>query len=110
MSEFQVKDYVQFARRTNGRILRHKSLGAHMQLGQSLFVPSDTKTGIDVRALVRNFRESVLSQVEAYLGLGNTELLGEIFGPTIASEFSSKRDISRQLFTGLVRESLTDRS
>ena len=81
-----------------------------MQLGQSLFVPSDTKTGIDVRALVRNFRESVLSQVEAYLGLGNTELLGEIFGPTIASEFSSKRDISRQLFTGLVRESLTDRS
>lgn len=110
VSEFQVKDYVQFARRTNGRILRHKSLGAHMQLGQSLFVPSDTKTGIDVRALVRNFRESVLSQVEAYLGLGNTELLGEIFGPTIASEFSSKRDISRQLFTGLVRESLTDRS
>lgn len=110
VSEFEVKDYVQFARRTNGRILRHKSLGAHMQLGQSLFVPGDAKTEIDIRALVRNFRESILSQVEAYLGLGNTELLSEIFGPTIANEFSSKRDVSRQMFTGLVRESLTDRS
>lgn len=110
VSEFDVKDYVQFARRTNGRILRHKSLGAHMQLGQSLFVPGDAKTEIDIQTLVRNFRESILSQVEAYLGLGNTELLSEIFGPTIANEFSGKRDVSRQLFTGLIRESLTDRS
>ena len=110
VDEFNIDQYVQFARRTNGRILRHKSLGAHMQLGQSIFVPGDTETAIDIQSLVRNFREGILSQVEAYLGLGNTQLLGEIFGTSIAEEFSTKRDISRKMFTGLVLESITDRS
>ena len=81
-----------------------------MQLGQSIFVPGDTETAIDIQSLVRNFREGILSQVEAYLGLGNTQLLGEIFGTSIAEEFSTKRDISRKMFTGLVLESITDRS
>ena len=110
VNEFSLEDYIQFARRTNGRILRHKSLGSHMQLGQSIFVPSDVANEIDTRSLVRNFRENIVSQVEAYLGLGNMQLLGEIFGPTIANEFSAKRDVSRTMFTGLVLESLTDRS
>jgi 5-methylcytosine-specific restriction protein B len=110
VDEFSLDDYVHFARRTNGRILRHKSLGPHMQLGQSVFVPADMTSAIDTRSLVRNFRECILSQVEAYLGLGNIHLLSEIFGPTVANEFAAKRDVSRTMFAGLVRESLTDRS
>ena len=110
IDQFSIDDYVHFARRTNGRISHHKSLGAHMQLGQSLFVPGDSSENVDLSALVRNFRESILSQVEAYLGLGNTDLLSEIFGREITAEFSSRRDVSKSRFIGLVLESLTDRS
>ena len=110
IEEFRIEDYVQFAMRTNGRILRHKSLGAHMQLGQALFVPSDGSNEINLQSLVRNFRESIISQVEAYLGMGNTDLLSEVFGSSIAADFSMKRDVSRKMFIGLVLESLTDRS
>jgi hypothetical protein len=81
-----------------------------MQLGQALFVPSDGSSEVNVQSLVRNFRESILSQVEAYLGMGNTDLLSEVFGSSIAADFSMKRDVSCKLFIGLVLESLTDRS
>jgi MoxR-like ATPase len=110
VDEFNVDQYVQFAQRTNGRILRHKSLGAHMQLGQSIFVPGDAANFLDIKSLVRNFREGILSQIEAYLGLGNITLLSEIFGTSVAEEFSSKRDVSRTKFAGLIQESITDRS
>ncbi len=111
VDQFSLDDYVNFARRTNRRILLDRALGAHMQLGQSIFVPRmEKKAEITLEDLVISFEEAVLGQIESYLGMGNVEALGTVFNNSIASQFVSSRIVSSSSFVGLVRESITDQS
>lgn len=108
IEEFQILDYIDFAKRTNQRIAKSKNLGSHMQLGQSLFVPKFSSGGVKTPDLLRNFVESVLGQVEAYVGLGNEDQLADLFGRSVAERFVSTRAVSNAEFVGLVLESVND--
>ena len=104
-----VDDYVKFFTRTNSRIKKNPLLGPHMQLGEAMFVPSNTDK-VSLTSLQRNFVNVVLPQIESYLGFGNTAELGLIFNPAIAQAFVEERWVSEEDFLGLVMESLNDKS
>lgn len=108
-SEFLVDDYVHFFTRTNSRIKKNPLLGAHMQLGEAMFVPP-SKTSVDLTALHRNFINVVLPQIESYLGFGNSAEMGLIFNPVVSQSFVERRWVSLEDFLGIVLESKNDKS
>jgi len=110
VEEFSISDYIRFFERTNLRISGSKQLGSHMQLGQSLFVPTQGGGAITIEEITRNFRDFILTQVEAYLGFGNLQGLATIFNGLVAEEFISRRQVNSSAFSALVNESVTDKS
>jgi hypothetical protein len=82
-----------------------------MQLGEEMFVPSGFRDStISEEDFLFNFRDVLLPQVEAYLGFGNRQALSAIFGPLLVDKFLISRSISNEDFSGLIRESVNDKS
>ena len=96
--DFDTVDYIGMFETINERIRKHPLLGSHMQLGQSLFVPSSTGP-ISKEDMVHNVTEALLPQVEAYFGLGNENEMSSIFNPSIVRKY---HDQERVLFSDLV--------
>lgn len=106
---FTTDDYLAFFERTNLRIRTSAQLGSHMQLGEALFMPP-AKGKFNARTLHLNFVNCLLPQVESYLGFGNISELGRVFNPEIANSFVQWRWVDEELFIGIVRESVNDKS
>ncbi|RHW77574.1 McrB family protein [Colwellia sp. RSH04] len=100
--EFTINEYVSSIQKLNKRITKHPMLGKHMALGQSLFVPQVDST-IKLKNLVSVYNETVLPQLEAYIGLGNKKELDELFGtPEIRQKLDFGDDINEQDLINLV--------
>jgi 5-methylcytosine-specific restriction protein B len=111
LSSFSIPEYCKFFERTNKRIAVSSQLGPHMQLGEAMFVPSGfDDTAISEEDFLFNFRDVLLPQVEAYLGFGNRLELSAIFGPALVDRFLASRSISNEDFSGLIKESINDKS
>jgi 5-methylcytosine-specific restriction enzyme B len=79
-----VSEYVQAIAGLNQRIILHPLLGKNMTLGQSFFVP---ESGLaDLKSIAKQFAEMVIPQIEAYIGIGNTNDLSEILTPKISKK------------------------
>lgn len=107
--EFTVDDYVTFFSKINERVRRNPLLGSHMQLGQSLFVPSGSSSPISAEELAANFSEVIIPQVEAYFGFGNRRELSLIFNPLITESYLYNRRIGSELFGAFVRETANEK-
>jgi 5-methylcytosine-specific restriction protein B len=111
LSNFTLSEYCKFFERTNKRIAASSQLGPHMQLGEAMFVPSGFgDTAISEEDFLYNFRDVLLPQVEAYLGFGNRIELSAIFGPILVDKFLASRSVSIGDFSGLIKESINDKS
>ena len=111
LSSFSLSDYCKFFERTNKRISVSSQLGPHMQLGEAMFVPSGFRDStVSEEDFLFNFRDVLLPQVEAYLGFGNRQALSAIFGPLLVDKFLISRSVSNEDFSGLIRESVNDKS
>ena len=111
LSSFSLSEYCHFFERTNKRISVSSQLGPHMQLGEAMFVPSGFgDAAISEEDFLFNFRDVILPQVEAYLGFGNRLELSAIFGPSLVDRFLTSRSCNIEDFSGLIKESLNDKS
>lgn len=111
LSNFTLSEYCKFFERTNKRIAASSQLGPHMQLGEAMFVPAGFgDTVISEEDFLYNFRDVLLPQVEAYLGFGNRIELSAIFGPMLVDKFLSSRSVGIEDFSGLIKESINDKS
>jgi 5-methylcytosine-specific restriction protein B len=82
--DFNIDQYVNFAREINSRIIANPLLGKNMTLGQALFVPeNNSNTPFQLVQICEIISDKVVPQIEAYLGIGNYTGLGEILSPSI---------------------------
>ena len=106
--DFTVEEYCRFFSKINTRIRTHPLLGSHMQLGQSLFVPTGSKKPILLEMLTEHFTEVIVAQIEAYFGFGNERELGFIFNPRIADVYLCNRRVSTGDLVGLIKEVINE--
>ncbi len=106
--EITVEEYCKFFSKINNRVRTHPLLGSHMQLGQSLFVPTSAKSPISLELLTEHFTEVIVAQIEAYFGFGNQRELSLIFNPRIADLYLCNRRVSPSDLAGLIREVINE--
>lgn len=79
IEDFSIDEYVDAVKKINDRIIAYPTLGKNMTLGQSLFVPR-TNQETNLELLCDVFNDTILPQLEAYIGFGNKNDLDEILG------------------------------
>ena len=108
---FKIFQYVKFAAELNRRIGSAPMLGKNMMIGQALFVPKKLDNSqIQISEICECLTDKVIPQIEAYLGIGNQALLGEILSPNIRSKVEQGVDIEENDIVALVAAISTDKN
>lgn len=97
-------DYCEAAKKINLRIARNRLMGRHMQLGHMMFFPKMRKGSSPEAALIDQFTNVLIPQVEAYCGFGNEDVLEEIFNPNIAQKYLEQKRISADDIQSLIND------
>lgn len=79
VTEFSIDSYVDSLKKINERITKHPTLGKNMTIGQSLFVPK-SNDAVTLSEICDVFNDTILPQLEAYIGFGNKKDIDEILG------------------------------
>ncbi|AZZ37453.1 hypothetical protein CIK05_11835 [Bdellovibrio sp. qaytius] len=106
---FSIDEYCLFFEKINQRIRNNPLLGAHMQLGQSLFVPINSAGPVPVQILTANFSEVIVPQLEAYFGFGNKRELSSLLNPQISESYLRNRRLGIEEFSAFVRETANEK-
>lgn len=106
--DFSVADYVKMARVVNGRISNNRLMGRNMQLGHAMWVPKGE--GVISKSDITGLLEfEIIPQIEAYLGFGNENQLGEMLNTNIAAQYLGQKKLDFNEVTALVRDLANDK-
>ena len=83
-------------------------MGPHMQIGHTMFVPSDHSKPIKIGEFIFNFEHVILPQVEAYCGIGNENDLASIFTPNIINNYLNRKEITTEDFISLINVTINE--
>lgn len=80
---FCCREYIDFFRVINTRILVHPLLGKNLTLGSSMFVSKDKE--LNYNNVTRNFNSAILPQIEMYFGAENYSEIAKLLNTVIAN-------------------------
>lgn len=81
--DFCCREYIDFFRVINTRILVHPLLGKNLTLGSSMFVSKDKE--LNYNNITRNFNSAILPQIEMYFGAENHSEVAKLLNTVIAN-------------------------
>lgn len=81
--DFCCREYTDFFRVINTRILVHPLLGKNLTLGSSMFVSKDKE--LNYNNITRNFNSAILPQIETYFGAENYSEIAKLLNTVIAN-------------------------
>jgi hypothetical protein len=102
--DFTIAEYVEMAKVINSRITNNRLMGRNMQLGHAMWVPKGAGaiSKDDVTSLLQF---GIIPQIEAYLGFGNENQLGEMLNANIAAQYLGQKKLDFNDVIALVRDS-----
>lgn len=102
-TDFDIHQYVDFARKINDRIIQHPMLGKNMTLGQALYVPKKKQgAAFELADICEAVTDKVIPQIEAYLGAGNSADLATLLSPDLMKRLQIGQEIPNQLVVDLI--------
>ena len=102
-TDFNIDQYVGFARKINDRIIQHHMLGKNMTLGQALFVPKKEQgEPFGLEDICDAVTDKIVPQLEAYLGVGNFADLATLLSPDFMRRLQLGQEIPNQLVVDLI--------